>query len=227
MTSFPFRAVVLDCDGVLYDGALTLLKQIVPAVRDTATEMGVSAAVYTATGDRLRREGVKGLFNLVRVLCAENGLSYSRFCARVVARLQPFYDQLAPCPRTAQLLAALADRVEHLVIYTNNHDLHVAEVVHRRGFAMVLQEACVFDVEATADADGVFHPKPLPRGYLTVLATLGVQPHEAVMVDDAAHNIAAARALGMHTVHISPLPDPKANAHDTAPSLEAWLLGVL
>ncbi|MBI1363830.1 MAG: HAD-IA family hydrolase [Proteobacteria bacterium] len=227
MTKLPFRAVLLDCDGVLYDGALTLLKQIVPAVKSTALDMGIPESVYEATGRRLRSQNIKGLYNLVRVLCAEHNLSYARFCAKIVACLQPFYNQLTPCLRTAQLLAALADRVDHLVIYTNNHFLHVAEVIDRRGFGAVLQDTVVFDVGATADANGVFHPKPLPQGYLMVLAQLGVQPHEAVMVDDAPHNIAAARHVGMQTVHISPVADAAANAHDTAPSLEAWLLGLL
>jgi glucose-1-phosphatase len=43
--------------------------------------------------------------------------------------------------------------------------------------------------------------KPDPRIYHLVLERLGVQPGEAVFVDDFKENIDAARALGIHAVH--------------------------
>jgi putative hydrolase of the HAD superfamily len=43
--------------------------------------------------------------------------------------------------------------------------------------------------------------KPDPRIYQHTLARLGRQPGEAVFIDDFAHNIQAAQALGMATIH--------------------------
>jgi HAD superfamily hydrolase (TIGR01509 family) len=45
--------------------------------------------------------------------------------------------------------------------------------------------------------------KPNPSIYHLTLETLGgVAPEAAVLVDDALGNIAAARSLGIHTVHV-------------------------
>jgi epoxide hydrolase-like predicted phosphatase len=59
----------------------------------------------------------------------------------------------------------------------------------------------LFDVVIDSSAVGV--RKPDPRIYEMALAALGgVEPSSAVLVDDAAGNIAAARAMGLHTVHV-------------------------
>ncbi|MCP4424373.1 MAG: HAD family phosphatase [Chloroflexi bacterium] len=46
--------------------------------------------------------------------------------------------------------------------------------------------------------------KPDPEIYLSALRRLGRKPQEAVFIDDFAHNIAAAQALGMQTIHFRP-----------------------
>jgi putative hydrolase of the HAD superfamily len=46
--------------------------------------------------------------------------------------------------------------------------------------------------------------KPAPEIFLWTLAQLGREPHEAVFIDDFAHNIAGARAVGMATIHYQP-----------------------
>jgi HAD superfamily hydrolase (TIGR01509 family) len=43
--------------------------------------------------------------------------------------------------------------------------------------------------------------KPDPRSFEIALTRLGAQPQETVFIDDFAENIAAAAALGLHTVH--------------------------
>lgn len=46
--------------------------------------------------------------------------------------------------------------------------------------------------------------KPDPRIFQYTLERLGCQPAEAVFTDDFAHNIQAAQALGMATIHFKP-----------------------
>jgi HAD superfamily hydrolase (TIGR01509 family) len=46
--------------------------------------------------------------------------------------------------------------------------------------------------------------KPAPQIFEWTLAQLGRAPHEAVFIDDSAHNIAGARSVGMATVHYQP-----------------------
>ena len=49
--------------------------------------------------------------------------------------------------------------------------------------------------------------KPDPRFYELACATLGVEPEEAVFLDDLGVNLKPARVLGMHTIKVT---DPDA-----------------
>jgi HAD superfamily hydrolase (TIGR01509 family) len=49
--------------------------------------------------------------------------------------------------------------------------------------------------------------KPAPEIFLWTLAQLGREPHEAVFIDDFAHNIEGARAVGMAAIHFRPGTD--------------------
>ena len=44
--------------------------------------------------------------------------------------------------------------------------------------------------------------KPEPRFYQLALERLGIQPHEAVYLDDLGINLKPARALGMKTIRV-------------------------
>ena len=60
--------------------------------------------------------------------------------------------------------------------------------------------------EVVVDSSHVGMRKPEPEIYLLTCAQLEVEPSEAVFVDDNADNCAAARALGMETVHFGDDP---------------------
>lgn len=64
--------------------------------------------------------------------------------------------------------------------------------------------------------------KPDPEIYLRTLRRLDRRPQEAVFIDDFAHNIAAAQALGIHTIHFRPGTDVPAElaAMGVSPRLE-------
>ena len=62
-----------------------------------------------------------------------------------------------------------------------------------------------FDCVVISAEEGV--TKPDPAVYWRVLARLGRQPQEAVFIDDFRHNIAAARAVGLHAIHYTPQTD--------------------
>jgi epoxide hydrolase-like predicted phosphatase len=60
--------------------------------------------------------------------------------------------------------------------------------------------------EVIVDSSHVGMRKPEPEIYLLTCERLAVEPREAVFVDDNADNCAAARALGMDTVHFGDDP---------------------
>jgi mannitol-1-/sugar-/sorbitol-6-phosphatase len=66
--------------------------------------------------------------------------------------------------------------------------------------------------------------KPDPEGYLLAAATLGAEPADCVVFEDAPAGIEAGRAAGMHVVGITTTHAPEElDAHELAPSIAAWL----
>ncbi len=65
-----------------------------------------------------------------------------------------------------------------------------------------LRIADAFDLIVGSAEEGIM--KPRAEIYERTLARLGREPHETVFIDDFAHNIAAARELGMAAIHYQP-----------------------
>jgi epoxide hydrolase-like predicted phosphatase len=72
--------------------------------------------------------------------------------------------------------------------------------------------------EVIVDSSHVGMRKPEPEIYLLTCEQLGVEPGDAVFVDDNADNCAAARALGMETVHFG--DDPRVSLAELDAILE-------
>lgn len=66
-----------------------------------------------------------------------------------------------------------------------------------------------FDHLATGDQ--VERPKPAPDVYLLAAKQLGIEPHEAIVVEDSRHGVAAAKAAGMFTIAV---PNPMTTGLD-------------
>jgi glucose-1-phosphatase len=62
--------------------------------------------------------------------------------------------------------------------------------------------ADAFDLIVCSADEGIM--KPDPAIYLLTLERLGRAPAEAIFVDDAPHNVTAARAVGLHSIHYTP-----------------------
>ncbi len=62
--------------------------------------------------------------------------------------------------------------------------------------------ADAFDLIVGSATEGVM--KPAPEIFLRTLARLGRQPAEAIFIDDFAHNVAGAQAVGMAALHYTP-----------------------
>ena len=58
-------------------------------------------------------------------------------------------------------------------------------------------------IAALVAAEDVEHGKPAPDGYLRALELLGIDPHEAVAVEDSDVGIAAANAAGIRCVAVT------------------------
>ena len=75
----------------------------------------------------------------------------------------------------------------------SNASPHLSDMLDELGVADM------FDVTVISGQVGV--QKPNPPIYHIVLERLSLQPQETIFVDDFAHNVEAAQALGMQTLH--------------------------
>lgn len=122
--------------------------------------------------------------------------------------------------------------------------MDLVDAVRRRGVATalvsssfrILVDAALrklgphrFDV--TVAGDEVARGKPDPEPYLTACERLGVQPADAVVVEDATNGVLSAEAAGCAVVVVpSVAPVDRGNGRRFAPSITAvdpdWLLGM-
>ncbi|HQY90518.1 HAD family phosphatase [Caldilinea sp.] len=72
--------------------------------------------------------------------------------------------------------------------------------------------ADAFDLIVGSAAEKIM--KPAPEIYLRALARLGRTPEAAIFIDDFAHNVAGARAVGMAAIHYTPQIDMAAALAD-------------
>ncbi len=90
---------------------------------------------------------------------------------------------------------ALRPRYQTAIISNFMDDLH--DVINR-----AYPIAPAFDLVVGSAYEGVM--KPDAEIFERTLSRLNCRPDEAVFVDDFAHNVAGARAVGMHAVHFTP-----------------------
>lgn len=100
---------------------------------------------------------------------------------------------LTPDPQLARALTRLPGR---RLVFTNGDLAYAEKVLARLGILDCFE--AVHDIHAMA-----YHPKPDPRAYHGVCAAYGIDPGQALFVDDMAHNLAPAHALGMLTIWVN------------------------
>lgn len=97
------------------------------------------------------------------------------------------------------LLNELRNRKFKLACCSNS----IKETLH-----LMLQSAQLFDFfDVIIGNDEVVNPKPHPEMYLTAFTRLNVTPHEAVIVEDSPHGIAAAKASGARVLEVRGVED--------------------
>ena len=97
---------------------------------------------------------------------------------------------LSPDP---ELNAALTRLPGRRYIFTNGCRHHALRIMERIGMTHLFQD--IWDIRSIG-----FTPKPEAAAYDAVVAAAGLEPQRTAMFDDLAHNLVAARALGMTTV---------------------------
>lgn len=97
------------------------------------------------------------------------------------------------------LMRHLKERGYKLACCSNS----IRETLH-----LMLKSAHLFDYfDVILGNDEIENPKPHPEIYLTAFKKLGVAAHESVIVEDAPHGIAAAKASGARVIPVRGIAD--------------------
>lgn len=168
------RALIFDCFGVLYQGSRSHLYDIVPQARHAELIDLNHASDY-------------GFISYTDYLAQVSELS-----GRPSQQLEREFKK-AHRRNDALVQAVKNFKSRYKIGLLSN----VGPEVMERLFP-ASEQAELFDaVVLSCDVASV---KPHPEMYEKILEQLDVQPHEAIMIDDIAENVAGARAVGMHGV---------------------------
>jgi phosphoglycolate phosphatase len=181
----PARAIVFDCDGVLFDSWRA----------NVAYYDAIRARLGLAPMDAVWQERAHYLAGSQVIDEMFGGDSALLAEARRIARTidyEPFYELMEPVAGLFEVLATL--RPTWRLGMATNRGATVPGVVRRFGLDAYLDAAVgVLDVA---------RPKPHPDVVLECLARLGVAPAAGVYVGDAESDLAAARAAGARFVGV-------------------------
>lgn len=107
---------------------------------------------------------------------------------------------LQPCARLRAGIEALPGRK---LIFTNADEAYARRVLQARGLEGVFEG--MFDIHAMEH-----RPKPEPVSYTKMCAAFGIDPKSTLFIEDSAHNLEPAKAMGMTTVWINHSTDTEA-----------------
>ncbi len=176
---YPFRCLLLDADGVLQsipDGWLDTLRAMAPSEPEGFLQAVLAAEDPATRGEMTFRQALTPV--LAHYPCLVDIDSVMQVWRRLDIDAA-MMDEVAQL-RGSGLLCALA---------TNQHDV-------RAGLMRQLPEyVTAFDAQFYSCEMGL--TKPSPDFFRAIVADLGVDPAEALFLDDRADNVDGARSAGL------------------------------
>jgi putative hydrolase of the HAD superfamily len=189
---------IFDLDLTLYSPEANIMAQ----VRD---RIALFVQDYFNVGsdeaDQIRHKYWKQYGTTLGGLMAEHNVdphSYLDFVHDVDMAL------LMPAPELRAHIAALPGRK---IIFTNADAPYAEQVLEARGLAGLFED--IFDIHRMAHL-----PKPAPASYEALCGELAIAPRTALFIEDSAHNLVPAKALGMTTIWVKHDGEADSSGHD-------------
>jgi putative hydrolase of the HAD superfamily len=128
---------------------------------------------------------------------------------------------LTPCSDLRAHISALPGRK---LIFTNADLPYAQRVLAARGLEDVFED--IFDIHRAKHV-----PKPDPSSYDALCRELAVIPATALFIEDSAHNLVPAKALGMTTIWVKHAGEADSGEHaihidHEITDLTDWLVGI-
>jgi phosphoglycolate phosphatase len=188
-----YRCVIFDCDGTLVD----TLEDIASAMNLALVENGFPPVALEKYRD-IVGWGIIRLAELALPQAArtKETIRMVSNCARKLMEEQPFEESLSkPYTGIPELLAELKNRKIKTAVLSNKPDS-----VLRRIIAQIFPYH-TFDTVCGLRPDAP--PKPDPASVWELLADMGINPHQAVLLGDSEIDMETARNAGCYPLGVS------------------------
>lgn len=131
---------------------------------------------------------------------------------------------LSKLTKCADLRARIMALPGRKLIFTNADLPYVQRVLAARGLADVFED--IFDIHRMEH-----RPKPDPASYHAFCEQMKVAPERALFIEDSAHNLAPAKAMGMTTIWVKHEGEADSSGHEADIDLEIadltdWLASI-
>lgn len=189
------HALLIDAGGVLFNNITEETSFVGDIARRYAVDEHRLIRAVQASAP-LYESGVCHVHDVLRSLLEEAGSPLAgAFDEAWVDRL--YADRVRSYDHNGAELAAVArDHPELALVLANNEAEHWDHIKNERHHHYGL-------FSHLCSSWRVGQVKPSAAYFAAALARCGVEPHQALMVDDRVSVVTAARDLGMHTLHIS------------------------
>ncbi len=184
--SGPYRAVVFDLDGVLWDGE-PLYHEAFNVVLQPYHKI-VTPDDYTHIIGSSTEAAWQWVLDHLGIAEPLDGF-LRKYDVTVMEMLD---SPIEPLPGVRELLAALQDRGVPLALATASFRNWADATLRGIGLEGIFQ--------ATATASEVKHAKPAPDLYLMAAKHLGIDPALCVAVEDSLNGVRSAKDAGMFTI---------------------------
>ncbi len=160
------KALIIDCDGVLYPGNKFSLSKEVKAIEEIAYSRNISKEQYNKISKETIERGEEGLYNFVLNLVNKNMDSFYDFCKKLTDSLD--YSKIERDDELFQLLTKASKKYE-ICILTNDNKYHL-DKVYKQLFGKTLEEFPFksYDISSTLK-EGCFHPKQSKEGFINFM----------------------------------------------------------
>ncbi|XUM22734.1 haloacid dehalogenase type II [Bradyrhizobium oligotrophicum S58] len=190
----PFKAVVFDAYGTLYDiqSVAAVTEQAFPGHGDIITQIWrIKQLEYTWLRSLMQRYEDFSVVTRESLLYALRVLDLEADAVtrdRIIAK----YLDLDPYPDARAALAAMKDR--RLAILSNGSPAMLDGLVKASAFDTLL------DAVVSVDAHEIF--KPSPQAYALIEETLGLGPSDVLFVSSNPWDVCGAKAFGLNVAWI-------------------------
>lgn len=184
------RAVIFDMDGVLTDSEPLINAAAIQMFKEKGLAVQPDDFLaFVGTGEERYVGGVAEKYHFPLDAAAGKQRTYEIYLDLVASQLEAFpgVHQLISTCRQAGLRVAVASSADRIKVVANLQKIGLPPE----------------SWDAVLTGENVTHKKPSPDIFLLTAQSLGLQPEECVVVEDAVNGLQAAKAAGMRCVAVA------------------------